>query len=221
MPMGKMYKVSKGYKKRSNRGNYIRKIARQEAKKVTKSDAEFKYYDVANTSQSINTTGNVVVLNNVIQGDLTTRRDGNKLKMYSLEFRGTIRSTGSDDTPELARMMIVQCTNQDDTNLTVATTEHGVLMTSTVYSPRNILGSAKNRYRIIWDKIIKVKPSITAEEDIQLFKYYKKWKNGLNVEFASEATDTPRKNSLYLVTVSTATFNGSFNYFSRIRFTDS
>ncbi len=211
-------RVFKRSRFRKPSAKFIRSIVRSETKKVVKADQEWKFFDVTADAQNDVAAGAIVNLNSVVIGDFASRRQGNVIKQYSLQF--DLRIVPLNAIPATHRIILFQVINQDATSPTVTGTEEGVLNTANVISHRNLQGSARNRFIILLDKIFNM-DDLALNGTPRTFSYYKKWKNGLNTVFATDGTAPPRKNSLYLLHMSNTTSNSSFSYRSRIRFTDS
>ena len=134
-------------RRRRYRRNYGRKVNLYKLNKEVKSlkqkvNTEFKYHDVEQGETSFTTTGVFVDLNYVDQGDTVTTRDGDQLRMKSIEYRYTIDMASAVSNELHARVIIFVDTEPDGSGPTLAT-----LLDSTVrpwLSPRNL--ENRNRY---------------------------------------------------------------------------
>lgn len=196
-------------------------VAYKVAQKVVKKyvNVEYKYYD-ANSSSVSFATASVTNLNPVPQGDGVTARDGNQIKTVSIQFRGLIRAHADATRCQTARVIIVNCNRQDDTDPDVSSAEYGIVDNAVGQTLRNLGGSARNRYRILMDRTYCI-PALTESGGIKLCEYYKKIT--LKNVFGSSGTDAPRKNSLWLLLIGDnlqASAEPIIDYSSRIRFLD-
>lgn len=97
-------------RKKKTRGAIYGAAARQLYNDVSKLknliNVEFKYHDVQ-FNQDAHTTGAIVPLNLVAQGDGPTNRDGAQFRMKSLEIKGVTNSDPASTTPCYSRMDLI------------------------------------------------------------------------------------------------------------------
>jgi hypothetical protein len=110
---------------------------------------ELKFNDVAFVTDAT-TTGAVVALNQMAAGDTALLRDGNKIRMKSIQLRFTLQNE-SVTVNNIVRMMIVLDRQPNAANPTIATAGTGPLDTITIQSLRQV--ATVSRFKVLWEGI--------------------------------------------------------------------
>lgn len=156
-------------------------------------------------NQSINgTTGLVVELTNVSQGDGQTTRDGNSIFCRNVFGRHAITRNAAGASVQLVRFMVVKdLQQQGDTNPTVS----DILNAADPLSPLSL--ASRGRFTILRDKLITLTdqyPNHTQKLNVPM-KHH--------VRYNGTAASDIQKGGLYVVMISNTTSNHpviSYNY---------
>jgi len=70
-------------------------------------NAELKYSDIASATYLADTTGSVVCLNAIAQGDDNTNRDGRQVCNKSIHLHGLLTPASNATLPNYARLMLI------------------------------------------------------------------------------------------------------------------
>lgn len=169
-------------------------------------NVEYKKVDVA-MSLTPDTTGAVQHISGITQGDGASNRDGNQVKMKSLQVRATIARHASA-TGTFVRLAIVKDTDNQGADPTCADILESVAVTAfTSYNNRR-------RFIIIKEWIIDLGDRTTAT-----IEWYKKLTMKLN--FSDTAATDTTDNHLYLMHLSNeATNKPTVIIKTRIRYLD-
>lgn len=111
--------------------------------------AELKFND-ASFSTDATTTGAITALNNMAAGDTALLRDGNRIKMKSIQLRFTLENEAQNQN-NAVRMMIVYDRNANLSTASIATAGTGPLDTITIQSLRQV--ATVSRFKVLWDKV--------------------------------------------------------------------
>lgn len=188
------------------------------AKRIkTMVNVEYKSHDEIQT-ENPTTTGGIISLTNVIQGDSSIFRDGNQIKMTSFNMKYRLTHNASGNAYQTVRMILFldrQNNNPGSTDPSVSGTIHSILDNATIPSQMK-LSNAK-RYKVLLDKTYNLqdgqRESITG-------KYFKKFK-GIKIRYESGTTNPARENNLWLLTLSNvATNTPAVQLTTRVRFVD-
>lgn len=226
MPAGKMVLAAKGtggYRIYGRRGQrYGRMI--QPYRGVTRRRAplyknlEFKSFDVAGAlSMVLDSTGQVDVLNTMVQGNDINNRIGRQVNIRSIEIRAVAQATAATGTRQECLTMLVWDRDPDGVLGTIAQ----MLNTSNVNSAR--LLTQRDRFVVLrrWNYVIY--PD-TIVNNSRTLRYYKRHnlKVTYNAGNAGSIADI-QKGALYLVTLGqnvAGNTAGTLTYQCRLRYLD-
>lgn len=173
-------------------------------------NVEYKYKDF-NADTTIDNTWDIGMINIVPQDDTATGRDGDSIRMKSVQIEGTATINPSATTTQVT-FAIVQWKNPNSSNLTAL----NVFANNGFNSLRN--AQKMSDYRILYKK--KLALSINGTRSIN-FKMYKK------INLQSKWTGTTgsytecMKNGLWVLIISSeATNTPTVEYEGRIRYID-
>lgn len=191
-----------GVVKRMNAGT-VKKIVRREIDKATE---DKQISQVLHTNfGSIGTAWSEQNLSTIPQGDGQSQRLGNRIKIKSIEIKGTLwqgsNNTVADDYYNTVRIMLATWNNKQDTPCVTS----GLTIDDPINRIYNGKGYLRHKYL---DKMI----PLTVASDIdgagakfvpsgRLVKYYKKFKKPLFVQWTDDTNDYPNQ-SLVLSMVS-------------------
>lgn len=169
-------------------------------------NVERKYYDYS-VAQSINSTGSMLLLNTVGQGDSVVLRDGNSIKCVSMHMQFYVAINASA-THTLVRLMLIR---DKQSGLSPGITD--VLANSNVNSFRNLVNG--KRFQVLYDRRLQLDKD---EKDSFLITYNKKCQQ----HFVYDGTSsTPNTNRIYLLLLSSeATNTPTIGGYFRMRFVD-
>lgn len=159
---------------------------------------ELKYND-ASFNADATTTGSVVALNQMAAGDTALLRDGNRIKMKSLQLKWTMELEALAQNA-VCRFMVVYDRNTNITNPTIATAGTGPLDTITVQSLRQV--ATVSRFKVLYDKVVPL--NNTSDTAGALFITYEEAfiKIPLDCQdtsFSDGASGAPMSGGLYLM----------------------
>ncbi len=197
---------------------------------------ELKFFDVDENAGVFTTTWAVqepdtTNLTAVAQGDGESNRDGRKYAMHSIHLKGMVSfpTTESATAPvadSSVRLVLVLDTQTNGAQLTATDVMDGGGSVD-LLSFRNL--QFTKRFKVLWDKLITVKPQGTNEGAInlfansntqRLFSFNKKFAKPIPVTMKGTTADIANvtDNSIHLIVVGTdASLN--LQYQSRLRFT--
>lgn len=204
--------------RRQRGGNWIKaaytglKIAKRVRSMV---NVEYKVFETT-LDHTTATTGSLQCLNEIVQGDSGSNRDGSQVKNVSIRIKGQLIPNSSVSDTTSVRCMLLLVTSQDASDPTLATAELGVLQTASMNAMPNIYN--RNRYILLWDQTFRIGMPGQPNSVVNIDKYFKRT---LKSVYAGSTTDAPRKNSLWFITLTDEiTYPCDFEGFSRIRFID-
>lgn len=163
------------------------------AKIVAGSEAKYNTVDLAT---DINTTGDIIQLSSIAQGNTNLTRDGNKIQYKSIDIRMAFAQTAvaTATGPSLVRVILV-IDRQANAN---AATFAELLAAATITSHSNI--TAFGRFHVLLDEVIQIDPN-TLSETAQMY-YHKFLKIPANtwslVNYNVTTATVPYSNSLSL-----------------------
>lgn len=211
-----MYKKRyRRYKKRSYfrpQNSYrIAKNAFALAKKVSGMvNVEYKHKDETFSATVGNTWGSTN-LTDIAEGDGSSGRDGDKIRLKSFLIEGNVRLHDSDDKC-MVTLALVQWKRPN--GQTIA--KGNIFSNDYVYSLRET--TKMQDYKILWRKSFALE---TGGNEYIKFKKYMKLNLPCKFDASTGAIATQVENSLYLFSVSTeATNEPTLSYQSRIRYID-
>lgn len=210
------YRKKRGYARKGARRGAVYGAAAGQLWKDVKMlknlvNVEFKVYDTNTSAEVLTSTGFFVGLNNISQGDTVNSRDGNSMRMKSLQCDGSLVRGSVDANVNLVWILDLQPTNGIPTLSTVFDTVAG----DVTCSLRNL--SNRSRFMILKEERV----FLTSNNPHYLIDYYRKLDAKV---FFSDATSTytsVRKNGLFFLAYTSVAANGpTLNCKNRIRFID-
>lgn len=157
-----------------------------------RSTKELKFVDVAAAALGYDTTGSITLMNGVAQGTDYNQRVGRKTTIKSILVRTYVTLGSVAPVAANARFMIVY--DAQANGATPAITD--IITTVGTTSPQNL--NNRDRFRIIWDKIVSVSPNGTQIQYRKLFK--KCWLEVINSGTAA-TIGSIQTGSLFFVTI--------------------
>lgn len=110
---------------------------------------ELKFNDGPFTTDAT-TTGAIIALNQMAAGDTALLRDGNKIRMKSIQLRFFLNLEAAT-TNAIVRMFIVYDRQSNLANPSIATAGTGPLDTITIQSLRQV--ATVSRFKVLWDHV--------------------------------------------------------------------
>ncbi len=142
MPAGRMYK----YKSRSlpRKSMTVSRV-----KRIVNASREKKHHDEAIASTEINTTGAIVDLLTVAQGDSDLTRDGDQLYLTNFSLKYYVNREANATGFDIVRVLLFQWKPRDDEDVPTL-----AKVISTSVPPMGHYGmDNKGRFKILYDKI--------------------------------------------------------------------
>lgn len=174
-------------------------------------NVEFKLYDNNTSAQVLSTTAFEVTLNNIVQGDGNNSRDGNSMRVKSLQCDGSIVRGSVDANVRLLWCIDLQPTSGAPTYASLFNTIAG----DTTVGLRNL--DNRGRYVILKDKTY----HLTSNSPNLQIHYYRKLDLKTIYAGTTAAYSDVHKNGLFFVAVANVAANGPIlNCKNRIRFID-
>lgn len=227
MPAGKMVLAARGYgtgyrvygRRGQRYGKMItpyRGVTRRRAPLYK--NVEFKSFDVTGAlSMVLDTTGQVDVLNTMVQGNDINNRIGRQVNIRSIEMRAVAQATAATGTRQECLTMLVWDKDPDGVSATIAS----ILNSANVNSARNLTN--RDRFIVLkrWNYVIY--PD-TIVNNSHTLKYYKRHnlKTTYNAGNAGTIADI-QKGALLMVTLGqnvAGVTAGAMTYQCRIRYLD-
>lgn len=159
---------------------------------------ELKFNDVAFVTDAT-TTGSVVSLNNFAAGDTNLLRDGNRIKMKSIQLRFTLENEALNQN-NAVRMMIVYDKQTNLTAPTIATAGTGPLDTITIQSLRQV--ATVSRFKILCDRVYVINSTSDTAGALQIIHdeiFVKIPLDSQDVAYGSGGATEPVSGGLYLM----------------------
>lgn len=174
-------------------------------------NVEFKYDDTTVSGGNVDNNGTVTYISGIQQGDAGTQRDGNQVKVVSLQLRGEV-SQNPSATDTTLRTMIV-CDTKPRSGVGISITD--VLDTINVNSFRNL--NNRKRFWIMYDRNTYL--SINGSRTRKIPAWYKKLQ--MKLVFDGAANNDSTSYSIYLIQISDeATNTPVVDWRTRLRFID-
>jgi len=187
---------------------------------------EKKVIDVSGNDLSLNTTGEIIPLNGVAQGDNFNNRQGRKITMKSVFIRGyaTYNAVATDNF--LARIILFLDKQANSNSDTI--TQYGPALLTTLSPVAQLNMANAGRFQILKEWQFPMgKQQDTATQAFAVgpgIKSIKKWLSlrDLPVSYSgtSAAQGSILNNALFLLGVSDSATGAIFKFTSRVRFTD-
>jgi hypothetical protein len=159
---------------------------------------ELKFND-SSFNADATTTGSVVALNQMAAGDTALLRDGNRIKMKSIQLKFTLELEAITQNA-VCRFLIVYDRNTNLTNPTIATAGTGPLDTITVQSLRQV--ATVSRFKVLYDKSFALNSTSDTATALQIqFEevFVKIPLDCQDTAFADGAAGAPISGGLYLM----------------------
>lgn len=172
---------------------------------------EKKHYDITAVSLSpTSTTGSVLILSDVDEGDSNVTREGEKITHTSSRFRGEVtinEASAPVPTSTLIRIMLVK----QKTNATPAL--NGVLAVGNIYAPLN--KSFRKLVTVVYDRTFVVdKNRPTVKLDIR-------YNQSFQIEYSGALGTDLARNGFYMLAISDqAALVPTIQGYFRMNFTD-
>lgn len=176
-------------------------------------NVEFKYHD-AGVTGSLSTTPSITYITQIAQGDSSSTRDGNSVKLKSLDLRAKFTGNTSAEAT-YCRFIVGIDKLHSGTNVTVAgATDNSLLGVQDPCSQRDL--NNKKRFIILMDKVVHF------SNNSQETRYFKLFKNfNMKMEYNGTGASDMRSNHLFVMAFSDqATNTPTWQYRSRVRFLD-
>lgn len=237
-----VYQKIQKFRKKINPAMQTASKALSIASRVAKAiNVEKKYSDkIITMAVNDSPSGTVTLLNGVANGDTSTTRDGNQMKMTSLFLRGTVVANGdyfaqTSRNPQQVRIAIVW-DKQADGALPATNEIFEVIGAGQVNSPLKITNG--KRFKVLYDKALILGADgyhvtdaavSTFMPQARHFEHYisftKNRQNGLKVRYSGDtsAVSDIATGCLYLVVLpgdGYGAYQPQGNLYSRIRYVD-
>lgn len=186
-----------------------RPIKRQQTKKPPRKKSvgvgigqELKFHDVSFTTDAT-TTGVVVALNHMAAGDTALLRDGNKIRMKSIQLKWTSQLE-SIAANAVCRFMIVYDRQPNGVAPTIATATTGPLESISVVSMRQVASST--RFKVLYDHVFALNNTSDTAGAFQIRNdecFIKIPEEAQFASFVDGNAGAPQTGGLYLMYMST------------------
>jgi len=184
---------------------------------------ELKYVDVSVTPSNIPTTGTVVHVSAIAQGDTQSTRTGNTVNVTSVSVRGSF--SGATDVSVVSYMRILLVVDKEQQADTAPTAAAVVLNANPVENLPNL--DNLERFRVLYAthvydmRRMQLDTDATTTAPTQSAFVDFTWKGNLKVSYNGNASTDMEKNNIYLVFLSdVAAATTDFSGTTRIGFTD-
>lgn len=195
-------------------GQYATKLAKTALGLL---NVEYKVFDATANVRPDFGSPTVTLINPIEQGDSSSNRNGDSVRLKQFLLQGTIRKNGAD-TGSLYNLVRVCVVRSEVQATTTAPTQADLFTSTNTYSFRNLLNT-KN-LTMLYDKVFKVEQqnsTIIKNFRIKIpLNFRFKWNSGFSAT-------VPKNNALYLVTWATGyttTYYPYLDYQSRLRYID-
>lgn len=182
---------------------------------ASKVNSELKYTDYVLPPSTINQTGNIQCLSNIVQGDTTNDRNGNSQLNHNMFIRIQMQMNIEND-PVAQKLRVITFVWNDDASQNIPTiTDILENITMPHISPLNL--ETSKYYSIISDKIYTLTQAQTPA--LSLKKYVKL--NPLHSKYDGPLATNYTFGHIFVLAVSDqVAFGPTLNYYSRIRYYD-
>jgi len=201
------------YAKQNKGDAKIKKLVKTQVQSMIRSRQELKSFDTG-LAQTVSSTGNVIKLTTIPQGDTDSTRDGDQINITKLE--GVVVGTCSTDTTNILRCTIIRW-NGDDT--TDAPTIAKVYQTSaSPFISALVRDNLRSNYMsVVQDDILCVG---ATSPQIEKSRYSHKWK-ALKCNYESGTNTGVGQLYAIVSSDSTAVAHPSLTCMWRVYYTDS
>lgn len=190
-------------------------------------NSEFKYIDtVSSVASSVTSTGTVVHLTNIGQGDDVSSRSGRSILPKTWFLRGEIAFNSAGNAAQQVRIVVFRDMNDnDEVAPTVAqlftSTTAGVGVISPLHKDNSM------RFRVLYDKVYNVDAS---RSQVGVKTYHRiplgidphgNPTQGIHTTYSGTGGPNTAKNHLYMIVISNTTSNHpTLTYYNRITYID-
>ncbi len=173
-------------------------------------NVEMKFHDVEPAASGPDVNGFSWLINGVAQGDTTTDRDGNSIRMHDIDFKFTIEKDPAADFT-YARFFIVIDKQTDSTTPSLS----DIVDTNAIDSFRNI--TFGKRFHVYYDR------TVTLNDQRPSFEFTRHLRTRAHVRYSgtTDGIESIATNPIWLfVYTNEATDVPNFQFKSRLRFVD-
>lgn len=182
-------------------------------------NVEYKYFDVAVIPTDIDYNGYVGNLCNPGQGTTAITRNGDSIKLISVDIGGTFYKGSSQTLTIPVRFMLIQGIDERTTPPTGATILQSAGTYQAINSPRHV--DYTTFYKVIWDYRTKITPSANDPNSMQHFEHFEKLDH--HIKFVTGSTNV-ESGGIYFCVVSDNSDVGTnvpqIALYSRVRYVD-
>lgn len=181
-------------------------------------NVETKYVDAYGAQTPSFGSPSIVCCNAIAQGDGGSTRDGDQVKVRSVQGRMLFRNDTAN--PVMARYMLVLDKQGDSANPTLAEILEGsTTAIQSLVSPLNM--DNKMRFKVLLDKEVILQPNNQAGLWKEV-KFYKQFKDGVRTRYSgtgAAATDIS-SNPIYLICWNNTSTGVPYDNYIRTRYVD-
>ncbi len=177
-------------------------------------NVEYKFRDTDSGTLAPTLAGAILLLNGLAQGNDTDDRDGDQVEFTSIQIRFQARADTAGDE-NMIRVMLIQDRQTNGALPDVSDVLQKVTQFAILNSPLKLTN--KFRFRVLYDRICEINDS----GHNGVFKSsYKKLSVKARYTGATNAITDINTNSIFSIVIGNTT-DGAYNFFVRLRFTDS
>lgn len=162
---------------------------------------ELKYVDKAVDLVSLNSTGDLVLVNGIAAGSGASEHVGREVTMRSVQINLRAQATAATGVAQIVRFLLVY--DRQPNGAAPAITD--ILTSTTVTAPRNL--DNRKRFKILWDEVCPLADRITATESgVQhvYLRFYRRLRHPIEFNATTSATVTAiTTGSMYFVGIGT------------------
>lgn len=181
-------------------------------------NVEKKWFDAQNTGYptgvNVVGTGTVYHLSNILQGDTSSSREGNSVKLSSIYVTGSIGLGTGATSSQRVRLILFR----DNDNQGALPTVTSVLLSALISSPMALTNPG--RFSVLMDKTYMVYTANSGPSSLSVKKYIK---NKYHIKYGGNAGTIAdaRTGNLFLLAISDTTANDPFLVYDvRLRYID-
>lgn len=149
---------------------------------------ESKFHSVVNSALAILSTGSIVSISDIGQGDTINTRDGNQCRVRAIYGKYFI-SQGAESAIQNLRHMIIIDKSPDGTAPTLSEILQDATAGDSLVSGLNITNVS--RFRVLYNRVYRISDSGNAND--KYIKFYKKCNIQLNFQGAGSASQVNQK----------------------------
>lgn len=194
-------------------GYLATKIAKRVVKKYV--NTEYKHHDVTQSGTGVDTTGAIIPMTLIAQGDDFEDRNGRQIKIISMTGNMNVTQNSSATNTQLRAILFID-KEQNGTIPLVSGVDDGVLDSANVYSLRNM--NQTRRFVTLFDKIFSLSATGSTNSTI---RRYKKLMLKVRYDGTAASQANQKENNIYLLLLSNeATNTPTVKYQFRFRYID-